>query len=212
MRYFSPVSSPDDFGRLELVVKYETQGIISNHLKNLQPGEKLEFQGPCGGLEYTANELDELTLLASGAGITPALQLIRCVVRNPADTTRLTLLYFDDTYEDILYRSELDGYASEDERVRVVYTLGEPPESWEGEEGYIDTRMIDRHVTKPNGFKHKVVICGGPSMSMSCLYSLRKLGYPPHSAFVFGQFGVEQVKAIYGRNARLASHRCDDKQ
>lgn len=38
----------------------------------------------------------------------------------------------------------------------MVHTLGESPEDWEGEEGFIDTQMIDKHVTKPNGIKHKV--------------------------------------------------------
>ncbi|KAG7160971.1 NADH-cytochrome b5 reductase 1-like 2 [Homarus americanus] len=95
-----------------LVLRYETQGIISNHFKALQPGDKVEFQGPCGGFEYVASQLDELILLASGGGVTPALQLIRSLVNSPADPTRFTLLYFSDTYEDILYRSELDGYAS----------------------------------------------------------------------------------------------------
>lgn len=43
-----------------------------------------------------------------------------------------------------------------DKRIRVVYTLSEALEGWQGEEGYIHAQMIDRHVTKPNGLKHKV--------------------------------------------------------
>ncbi|MPC53349.1 hypothetical protein E2C01_047238 [Portunus trituberculatus] len=37
LRYFSPVSRPDDFGRLEVVLKYETQGMLSTFFKSLQP-------------------------------------------------------------------------------------------------------------------------------------------------------------------------------
>lgn len=121
------------------------------------PGEKVEFQGPCGGLEYEPNQLEELTVLASGGGVTPGLQLLRCVSQNPADNTRVTLLYYADTIQDILHREELDALAaSGGKNLKIVYSVGEAPEAWKGEEGFIDSQMIDRHVTKPNGIKHKV--------------------------------------------------------
>lgn len=71
----------------------------------------MEFQGPCGGFEYEANLLDEVTLLVGGAGFTPALQLARCLAHNPADKTNFTILYYSDTFEDIFYHSELDDLA-----------------------------------------------------------------------------------------------------
>ena len=130
------MSRPDDFGRLEVVLKYETQGILSTFFKSLQPGElalvlmvlfpsrlcvvllngnkclyptgsKVEFQGPCGGFEYKANQLDEITVLVGGAGITPALQLARCLAHDSGDKTHLTLLYYSDSFQEILYYSEL---------------------------------------------------------------------------------------------------------
>ena len=54
--------------------------------------------------------MDHLTLLASGAGVTPCLQLIRSVMADPADKTQIRLLYYSDTVEDILLREELDRY------------------------------------------------------------------------------------------------------
>lgn len=39
LRYFSPISRPDDYGHLEVVLKYETQGILSSFFKSLKPGE-----------------------------------------------------------------------------------------------------------------------------------------------------------------------------
>lgn len=71
----------------------------------------MEFQGPCGGFEYEANLLDEVTLLVGGAGFTPALQLARCLAHNPNDKTKFTILYYADIFEDILYHSELEHLA-----------------------------------------------------------------------------------------------------
>lgn len=210
LRYFSPVSRPQDFGRVELVLRFESQGIVSNFFKALQPGEKVDFQGPCGGLEYEPNQLEVLTVLASGGGVTPGLQLLRCVSQDPSDNTRVMLLYYVDSIEDILHREELDDLAAKGgEKIKVVYTLGETPEGWDGEEGFIDSQMIDRHVAKPNGIKHKIVVCGGPTMSVSCVHALKTLGHSSENIYIYGQFGVEQVKAVYGRYAKLSSHRCD---
>ena len=43
-----------------------------------------------------------------------------------------------------------------DDRLRILYTLGETPENWEGEEGFLDTDMIQNMVAKPNGNRCKV--------------------------------------------------------
>ncbi|XP_047477887.1 NADH-cytochrome b5 reductase 1-like isoform X2 [Penaeus chinensis] len=208
-RYFSPVSRPDDFGRIELVLRFESQGLMSQHFKALKSGDQVEFQGPCGGFEYEANQLDEVTLLASGGGITPGMQLIRAVMHNPDDRTKIKLLYFSENYDEILYREELDDYAAKDSRLEMMHTLGESPEDWDGEEGFIDTQMIDKYLTKPNGIKQKIIMCGGPTMTISCLHSLRSLGFPSDAIFIFGQFGTEHVRKVYGRNVQLSGHRCD---
>ncbi|XP_042866548.1 inducible nitrate reductase [NADH] 1-like isoform X2 [Penaeus japonicus] len=122
-RYFSPVSRPSDFGRLELVLRFESSGVMSKAFQDLKPGDQLDFQGPCGGLEYEANQLTALTVLASGAGVTPGLQLVRCVAQEPQDKTNITLLYFAETVDDFLYKEELDRYCEKDSRVRVVYNV-----------------------------------------------------------------------------------------
>ena len=76
----------------------------------LPAGDTVEVQGPCGGFEYRANTVDHLALLASGAGVTPALQLIRSIMADAADRTQVTVLCFAETVDDILLKDELDRY------------------------------------------------------------------------------------------------------
>ncbi|KAK8392048.1 hypothetical protein O3P69_017575 [Scylla paramamosain] len=175
VRYFSSVSPPDEFGVIEIVLRFESHGIMSQHFKALKPGDRMEFQGSLW-----------------------------------TDKTNIKLLYFSENYNDILYKEELDKYREQDSRLQVVYTLGEAPEEWEGEEGFISSQMLDKHVAKPNMEKHKIVMCGGPAMIISYLYSLRSLNYPSDFIFIYGQFGTEQVKTVYGRNVKLSTHRCDN--
>ena len=73
-------------------------------------GDTVDFKGPCGGFEYEANSLDQLILLAAGGGITPGLQLIRSILNNPFDHTKIILIYYSDSYDEILYRKEINNY------------------------------------------------------------------------------------------------------
>lgn len=41
LRYFSPVSRPDDHGRIELVLRYESHGLVSNYFKAMKPGQSV---------------------------------------------------------------------------------------------------------------------------------------------------------------------------
>jgi len=210
-RYFSPVSKPDDFGKVEVVIRYETSGVMSHFFKSLTKGDQLSFRGPCGGFEYFPSTLQSLILIASGGGITPGLQLIRSIHSNPEDTTNITLVYYSESYDDILYRKELDDIAAKDKRLSVHHTLGEVPENWDGDEGFITTEMLEKSIdTCIPGGKQKIVICGSPSMSISSLYSLKTLGVPSDKLFIYGQFGSEQIRAVYGPNAKLSCHRSDN--
>ncbi|KAF2348837.1 Oxidoreductase FAD/NAD(P)-binding [Trinorchestia longiramus] len=209
-RYFSPTSRPQDFGRIELVMRFETSGIMSKFFQNLKPGDKVQFRGPCGGFEYVAKSLTLLTILASGGGITPGLQLIRSIIADKEDTTKIKLVYHSENYDEILYRDELDRYAAEDPRLDISHTLGEVPEDWEGNEGFIDTFLLDTTVDRTlPPHKHKIVMCGGPTMAVSCLHSLRTLNVPSDQIFIYGQFGAEQMRTVFGPNVKLTTHRSD---
>lgn len=211
LRYFSPVSRPDDIGIIELVMRFETTGLMSQHFQNLKPGDAVDFRGPSGGFEYVPNSIQQLTLLASGGGITPGMQIIRAVMADKRDNTNIKLVYYSDSYDDILYRDELDGYAARDSRLRIAHTLGEVPENWDGAEGFIDTGMLEREVDQSiPAEKHKIVVCGGPTMAVSCLFSLSSLEVPSEQIFIYGQFGAEQMRMVYGRNVRLSGHRSDN--
>ena len=47
-------------------------------------------------------------MIAGGTGTTPIMQLVRAVFRDPEDETCLSLLFANQTEEDILLRNELE--------------------------------------------------------------------------------------------------------
>ncbi|KAM7267652.1 hypothetical protein ACFE04_009818 [Oxalis oulophora] len=65
-------------------------------------------------------------MIAGGSRITPMFQLIRAILENHKDTTKLHLIYGNTTEEDILLKDELDGYASNfPNRFKIYYVLSQ---------------------------------------------------------------------------------------
>lgn len=52
-----------------------------------------------------------LGMLCGGTGIAPMLQVIKEVLRNPEDKTEISLVFANETFEDILLKSTLDELA-----------------------------------------------------------------------------------------------------
>lgn len=68
-------------------------------------------------------------IVSGGTGITPMLQIIRQVTRDSKDETKLSLLFANQTEEDILLREELEEAAqNHPDRVKIWYTVDRPTE------------------------------------------------------------------------------------
>ncbi|KAF0308155.1 NADH-cytochrome b5 reductase 1 [Amphibalanus amphitrite] len=207
-RYLSPVSRPGA-DVVELVVRRETSGLLSAHLRGMRTGDTIAARGPCGGFEYRPGCLEHLVLLASGAGVTPCVQLVRSVAADRADTTRVTLLYHAERRDELLFETELSALAAADPRLRVVFSLSDAPEHWDGEEGFLDGAMLQRHLPPPGSGRCRLLVCGGATMTVSTLGCLRQLDYPSRALFVYGPFGADLVRKVFGRSAPLGSHAAD---
>ena len=89
------------------------------------------------------------------------------------------LLYSSRTFEDIIYRDELDRLAAKGDGLTVTHTLTrQKPSGWTG-----GTRRIDRDMLAEAGFlaseRPKIFICGPTSLVESAARSLLGLGHEP---------------------------------
>ena len=97
----------EDQGHLDLVVKRYPSGKSSSNLHSLQPGQSISFR-PMPGYAWAPNKHEHITLLAGGASITPMLQLAQGILRNPSDKTKITLVFGNNTDEDVLLKPDFD--------------------------------------------------------------------------------------------------------
>ena len=171
-------------------------------------GDTADFSGPCGGYEYQPNTTSHLTLLTTGMSCQPAIQIVREIIANPSDQTAVSFLLYGNKPADIPYRHELQKYATHDNRLKVSFTVSEVDcDNWDGGEGFIDSKLLSSTLPPSEESSHRVLVCGGPRMVMGVLQGLRGLGYSSDKIFVYGQFGVQQIRAVFGKFAKLAQHR-----
>lgn len=119
------------------------------------------MKGPIEKLSYVANMKRFVGMVAGGTGITPMLQVIQEIVRNPADNTAISLVFANQTTEDILLKSKLDELAAIHGNFSVTYIVDEPTLPWDGLTGRISTEVVKRFLPEPSS-ETLLMVCGPP--------------------------------------------------
>lgn len=175
------IASPPEQATLDLTVERLDDGEVSPYLTDeLRPGDLLELRGPIGGY-FTWTEADggPLALVAGGSGIVPLMSIIRHRAEIGSDVP-VTLLYSSRTYEDIIYRSELDRLAANDPNLRVIHTLTRgQPEGWAGYGRRIDRELLAATIGPP-AETSLAFTCGPTRLVENVANDLLSLGYPAH--------------------------------
>jgi len=78
----------------------------------------------------TELNVKEIGMVAGGTGITPMYQVIRAILDDPTDPTKIHLLFANRSEEDILLKEELEE-AAKDPRIKVYYTIDKVIFCWE---------------------------------------------------------------------------------
>ena len=160
-RSYTPISNNDDRGYFDLLIKTYEKGNISRHFAQLTIGDKIRVKGPKGQFNYSPGLVGQLSMIAGGTGITPMYQILRAVLSNSADKTKVTLIYANVNHDDILLRSELDKLAqSHADQFTLYYVLNNPPATWSGGVGFVTKDHIKQFLPNPAHTDSKLLICG----------------------------------------------------
>lgn len=95
------------------------------------------------------------------------MQVIRKVFdeKKGDKNTKITLVFANQTEEDILLKDELDGYAKAyPDRFKVVYALDRPPKNWDGIQGFVSADVIKKYMPGPDAQNSLVMVCGPDPM------------------------------------------------
>src|SRR2546421_13002430 len=179
-RSYSIASPPEDGQQITLTIEAADDGEVSPYLADeLRVGDKLELRGPIGGYFVWEERLGgPLLLIAGGSGIVPLMAMIRHC-RAVGSTIPTRLLVSSRTYEDIIYRDELERLVGTDMNLEVIHTLtrAQPP-GWTGYSRRIDAELL-RGIAGPVEQHPLAYICGPTPFVETAATDLLPLGYEP---------------------------------
>ncbi|OIW18570.1 hypothetical protein TanjilG_13322 [Lupinus angustifolius] len=163
IRPYTPISDPESQGYFDLLIKVYPEGKMSQYFASLKPGDVVEVKGPIEKLRYTPNLKKHIGMIAGGTGITPMLQVIEAVLKNPDDKTQISLLYANVSPDDILLKQKLDVLAASHPNLKVFYTVDNPTKNWRGGAGYISKDVVVKGLPSPSD-DTLILVCGPPGM------------------------------------------------
>ena len=182
-RSYSIGSPPEDKYVLLTVDRIE-DGEVSPYLTDeLRVGDRIELRGPIGGYfvwnsRDRKNEGSPLFLVAGGSGIAPLMAMIRHRA-NSQNKVPTKLLYSSRSYDDVIYREELDRISANDSSLRVIHTLtSRQPRNWTGYGRRIDRAMLAEAAWRPA--EKPLAYTSGPTALVETVANhLQELGYEP---------------------------------
>jgi predicted ferric reductase len=171
---FSIASGPRPDGHIEFVIK--ELGDFTRTIGSIPPGTRAWVDGPYGAFSMDRHpEAPGYGFLAAGIGIAPIMSMLRALA-DRGDDRRHVVFAAHSKWDRIPVRDELLAL-QERLNLSVVHVLEEPPEGWDGEEGWITRSMLDRHLP-PGREDYHYFICGPVPMIRAAEKFLRQLDVP----------------------------------
>jgi len=210
-RSYTPITSDDDVGYFDLMIKVYFAGVhpkfpdggkLTQYLNDLPLGHTIDCRGPSGRLVYNGrgefairadkksdaviHKVKRVNMIAGGSGITPMLQIVKHVFKDSEDNLSLSLIFANQTEEDILCREDLEKIHNENpDRFKLHYTLDRPPADWKYSSGFINADMLKDNFF-PSDNDTIVLMCGPPPMiNFACTPALDSLKYDEKLRFAY---------------------------
>jgi nitrate reductase (NAD(P)H) len=206
IRSYTPISETGEPGFVDVLVKiyFDTPerkgGKMSQAIDQLPIGHPIEFKGPIGKFEYKGNgtctvngverSVDKLLMVCGGSGVTPIYQVYRAVMQDREDKTQCVVMNGNRLLEDVLCKTELDAFHKENadsEKSKLLYTLTQAPEEWEGLKGRIAAPLLKEHAQREEFCKGNamVLICGPEPLEKSAKAALLEIGWGEEEMLFF---------------------------
>ncbi|RLN62063.1 hypothetical protein BBJ29_008334 [Phytophthora kernoviae] len=232
VRAYTPISSEsdEDRGFVSFLIKiyfagenpvHPEGGLFSQYLDGLHLGQQIQIKGPLGhftyhgegnfSLESTNFHAGKFGFIAGGTGITPVYQIMRAILENPGDKTKVALIYCVRLEQDLLLRKELEALQKlRPGQCRIFYTLSDLQESdkntrrWAYGKSRLNFAMVQNIIGSD---ADHVGMCGPePMIEFACKPALTKLNYDIKTqTTVFYDIARKEVVVVVGNG--MVGHR-----
>jgi ferredoxin-NADP reductase len=169
-RSYSIASAPGK--PLAITVERLEDGEVSPYLVGeAREGDQFEVRGPIGGYFVWEDDGRPVLLVGGGSGVVPLMSMVRAAQR----ATPIRLLYSSRTWDDVIYREELERRTWDGVEVSYALTRSQP-DGWRGYSRRIDDEIL-REVAWPAEDGPHVFVCGSTRFVDAAADGLLRLGY-----------------------------------
>jgi ferredoxin-NADP reductase len=172
------IASPPDGSRIELTIEDLDDGEVSPYLtEELRAGDRIELRGPVGGyFVWEPEQGGPVLLVGGGSGVVPLMAIIRTRAATGSDAD-MRLLLSSRSWDDVIYRDELEELASDGLRVVHTLTRSQPP-GWAGYSRRVDAEMLAEVAPSPTE-RPQTYVCGPTPFVEAVAGALVRLGHEP---------------------------------
>lgn len=173
VRAYTPVTPTGTKGYFDILVKKQPNGKVTENLWGMEVGDFATFRLQMFKMQYKPNKYEHIGMIAGGTGVTVMMQMIRPMVANPDDQTKMSLLYTNASESKILLRGQLEELQKKsngrfDMNLVINKTDETNEKTWKGYTGYITQEMVKKHMPAV-GDKNTLVMLCGPDKMMNSL-------------------------------------------
>jgi len=172
------IASPAGGRRVELTVERIDDGEVSPYLaQDAHAGDRFELRGPVGGyFVWDPDPGGSVLLVGGGSGIVPLMAMVRQRAANH-DVVPTALLYSARSWEDVIYRDELERYRKRGDGLEIVFTLTrDQPPDWTGYSRRVDRELLSEVATADLAL---TFVCGPTPFVEAVAEALVALGHEP---------------------------------
>jgi ferredoxin-NADP reductase len=157
-RAYSIASAPNGANRFELLLNRVPDGIFSNRLFAMQPGETVEMRPPLGTFVLRQPPRDSV-FIATGTGIAPVRAMLRAHLSDTSPA--FTLLYGVRHQSHLMYREEFQNLENRFPHFHFWPVVSRPEPTWTGRTGHVQ-RHLEQALAGRNDLH--VYLCGLAAM------------------------------------------------
>jgi predicted ferric reductase len=172
---FSIASSAEKKSEIEMSIK--DLGPFTKKIHTLKPGERVYVDGPYGAFNLDRfPDAERLIFIPGGIGVSPIMSMLRTMA-DRGDRRPILLFYCNREWETATFKEEIKDLKSK-LKLETIYTIEKPPQKWEGESGFLNKDILNRHI--PNEWLADgadIFLCGPTPMMNAVESELRKIGY-----------------------------------
>ncbi len=175
LRAYSIASDANEASGFKLIVKLVPNGLGSDFLKNLKPGDNINFTGPFGKLLFLEPPTKQVLLISTGAGISQHTSyLFTHAEKYPQVKFRMLVGVWNE--QETFYKEELFALKNRLKNFDYQFVVDSPTPAWTGLKGFV-TSHIDMFDYKNNDTTF--YLCGNPAMINAVTEKLKADGFDP---------------------------------